>query len=472
MSLDQIITVQIDRTTTTPTAAGFGTPLIAGYFPTSITGARTQEYSSLAEMVTAGFKAGDPVYLAASAMLAQNPSPPTIKVGRRALAPQQVLEITPTDLDTGAGGADEGAVHKVTVTGYKDVAFASRGTAGNYVVDEVEYTAATSDTATLICDGLRTAFAALNAAAGQAGDWTDAGTATLTITANNTTMDGLLFGVTYTVSGAPRGVNDVTPDPGIATDLAAIALYDPDWYGLCIDSNSRLEIVAAAGWAESAKKQFVAQTQDPAVADLTNTADTDSVADDLEDLSRERTMLFFHQNSGEYICAAMLGRALPEDAGSITWAYKQLSGASSQSLTTTQQSNLEGKNVNFLTTLAGVAVTRYGTSMTGEYMDIIRGTDWLAARIQERVYALLIQNDKLPFTDAGIQAVRGEILAQLQQGIARDFIAPDPEPTCTVPRASAVSAADKGSRTLNDVTFRATLAGAIHKVAIEGELNL
>ncbi len=78
----------------------------------------------------------------------------------------------------------------------------------------------------------------------------------------------------------------------------------------------------------------------------------------------------------------------------------------------------------------------------------------------------------LIFLDKGIQAVRGEILAQLQQGVSRNFLAGDPEPTCTVPRAADVNQADKGSRTLNDVTFRATLAGAIHKVAIEGELNL
>jgi hypothetical protein len=85
---------------------------------------------------------------------------------------------------------------------------------------------------------------------------------------------------------------------------------------------------------------------------------------------------------------------------------------------------------------------------------------------------MLIQNDKVPYTDAGIQAVRSEIIAQMDAGIARDFLSPDPEPTCTVPRASEVSAADKGSRTLNNVTFRATLAGAVHKVNIEGELNL
>jgi hypothetical protein len=64
------------------------------------------------------------------------------------------------------------------------------------------------------------------------------------------------------------------------------------------------------------------------------------------------------------------------------------------------------------------------------------------------------------------------VLAQLQAGVSRDFIAANPEPTCTVPRASEVSAALKAARSLENVTFRATLAGAVHKVAIEGELNL
>jgi len=462
MSLDQVITVQIDRTTTQPTAAGFGTPLIAGYFPTSNFSARSISIAGVGELTTTyGFKTFDPVYLAAQACFAQNPSPPLVKIGRRALAPQQVITMTPTDLTVGA-------VYTVTVTGTDSATYSNRAA----TADTATYTVVASDTATDICDGLRASFAALNGATGQAGDFSDTGTATLVITALNThaTVDGQIFGVE---ASSNLTIEDGTPDPGIATDLAAIDLYDPDWYGLVIDSNSRAEIAAAAGWVAGATpKQFVCQTQDSVVASTTNDADTDSVADDLEDASRERTMLFFHQNNLEYACAAMLGRALPEDAGSITWAYKQLSGASSQDLTTTQTTNLEGKNVNFVTTLAGVTVTRYGTATTGEFMDIIRGTDWLAARIQERVYALLIQNDKLPFTDAGIQAVRSEILAQLQQGIARDFIAADPEPTCTVPRASEVSAADKGSRTLNDVTFRAVLAGAIHKVAIEGELNL
>lgn len=98
--------------------------------------------------------------------------------------------------------------------------------------------------------------------------------------------------------------------------------------------------------------------------------------------------------------------------------------------------------------------------------------DWLSARISERVYSILINNDKLPYTDAGIQVVRGEILAQLQAGVARDFLASTPEPTCTVPAAASVSSANKAARLLDSVTFRATLAGAVHKVTLAGELTL
>jgi hypothetical protein len=467
MSIDSIITVQIDRTSTTVSQAGFGTPLIAAYFPTSIFAQRSKEYSSLSEMVADGFVSTDPAYLAASDAWAQSPSPPTIKVGRRAGAPQQTLTVTPVDLTVGA-------VHTVTIVGYKNSTFATRADPANGIaIDTATYTAVASDTATLICDGLRADLT-------PTGDYTEGGTATLTITANNTdaTNDGMLFGVTYTVNGDSVGVDDMTPDPTIkiADDLTAINDYDPDWYGFCIDSNSRDEIwdeaasAGAANWAESNGKLFVCQTQDALVT--SDAGETTSVAYELQLANFERTMCFAHRNNRDYVCAAMLGRALPEDAGSITWAMKELSAVTAQDFTTAEINIALAKNVNVITTIAGVAVTRFGNSSGGEYFDVMRGVDWIAARIAERVYALLISNDKIPYTDSGINAVKGEVLAQLDAGVARNFLAADPAPTCDVPRAADVSAADKGSRTLNNVKFRATLAGAVHKVNIEGELTL
>ena len=42
----------------------------------------------------------------------------------------------------------------------------------------------------------------------------------------------------------------------------------------------------------------------------------------------------------------------------------------------------------------------------------------------------------------------------------------------SVPTAASVSSADRTSRTLNDVTFTATMAGAIHTVTIAGIVSL
>jgi hypothetical protein len=456
MSLDQIVQIQIDRNTTMPTAMGFGTPLLLGSFPSSVFPERVRTFSSLQDLLDVGLKSFDPVYIMASDMLAQNPTVTEFKVGRRTHYPTQTITLTPTDFTVGK-------VYTVTVRGHNNATRASRVETTNTAT----YTVVGGDTATTVCNGLRTSFGS------QTGDFSDTGSATLILTALNThaTVDGEVFGV-ETSSGFT--ISDGTSNPGIETDLAEIAAEDNDWYGLCIDSNSAAEIQAAATWVASNKKIFVAQTQDTPVASTSAVSDTTSLAYLLKAGNQERTMLFYHKNNRDYVSAGMLGRALPEDAGSITYAYKQLGNVTANVLTTNEQTNLRDKSVNFYNTVAGVNVTRWGTTMSsgGEYMDVINGSDWLAARIQERVYALLIQNDKLPFTDAGIQAVRSEILAQLQQGIARNFIAADPEPTCTVPRASEVAVADKAARLLTGVTFRATLAGAIHKTEIVGELNL
>jgi len=460
MSLDSIIKVTIDRNTSFPTRTGFGTPLICGYFPPSVFPERVRAFGSLSELGDY-FETFDPVYKMASDMFAQNPSPGTVKVGRRANPPSQTLSLAPTD-------TTPGAVYRVTVTGTNNATYTSRVATS----DTATHTVVGTQTATDICNALRASFGA------QTGDFADGGTASLTITALNThaTVSGQVFGIEATSN---MNVLDNTPDPGLAADLVAINLYDPDWYGLCIDSNSQDEIEAAAAWAEANTKLFVCQSQDTYVASSTNTADSTSVAATLEDNEYDRSMLFYHTNNHDYVSAAMLGRALPTTPGSITWAYKTLSSIASQNLNTTQLTNLlgtldtpGGKYVNAYISQSGIGHTRFGTMSSGEFADVIRGADWLKARIQEDVFAALVQNDKLPLTDAGINVIKGLILGRLSEGVSNGFLAPDPEPNVTVPRAVDIPVADKAARKLTGVTFRAYLAGAIHYTVIEGELNL
>ena len=104
-------------------------------------------------------------------------------------------------------------------------------------------------------------------------------------------------------------------------------------------------------------------------------------------------------------------------------------------------------------------------------MDVYRYALYLEARLQEDVFSALVNNSKLPMSDAGIQAIRGIVLARLEEGVTIGALLNDPAPTCTVPRASEIPSADRANRLLSGVTFRAQLAQAVNFVAIEGELN-
>ena len=60
----------------------------------------------------------------------------------------------------------------------------------------------------------------------------------------------------------------------------------------------------------------------------------------------------------------------------------------------------------------------------------------------------------------------------LQLGISNNFIANDPAPTVTVPKAANVPPTDKTQRILKNVRFQATLAGAIHAINITGTVTV
>ena len=105
-------------------------------------------------------------------------------------------------------------------------------------------------------------------------------------------------------------------------------------------------------------------------------------------------------------------------------------------------------------------------------IDVIRFIDWLRAQMQERVALLIIANGgKLPYTDASVGLVKGELRAVLNEGIRRGGLSPDVPATIIAPKVADVSTADRNARRLPDVTFNARLAGAIHKVLISGTVS-
>jgi hypothetical protein len=88
----------------------------------------------------------------------------------------------------------------------------------------------------------------------------------------------------------------------------------------------------------------------------------------------------------------------------------------------------------------------------------------------------LINVEKIPYTDAGGDIIENKIREILDEGVENDFIAADADGVgqyaITVPDVADISSADKLARLFSGVSFTATLAGAVNKIAISGNLSV
>lgn len=529
--LDSVVSVSITANTANPTRAGFGTPGLIAYFPTSVFPERVRAYTSLTGMVSDGFAVSDPAYLMASALKNQNPSVSGWKVCRKALPSSQSIRITPTVTTAGevlsitvngtevsytilAGAsvatictalaalfaaipgvtASDDTTHvtltpknvvscEVTVSGVDD------SQTYTVTIDGTAYTYTSDSTATNteIRDGLE---ALIDAGEGSNVTTTDDGADAMDIvfashvggdvrvstgggTAALTLSDEVSAYRLLTIADAGTGltVKDLTADPGIATDFAAILLEDADFYGVALDSQSEAEINALAAQVESQRMIFVTGNIDTENGTAGTTTD---VMSDLAGNSYDRTAVIQASSNSQYAGCRWMGKILPKDPGSATWSFKTLAGLGVSTLTAAQVSAIDGKSGNHYTSLGGLNVTRYGVAASGEFLDIIRGIDWFQTRLQERIYALMANLDKIPYSQAGA-LVYAEIFAQLTEAQANGLVAPNVEDTpwvITIPSVADISTADKASRTFPDVEFSAYLEGAVHKVEITGTLSV
>ena len=248
--------------------------------------------------------------------------------------------------------------------------------------------------------------------------------------------------------------------------LTDIQDIDDDWYGLFCTSRVQADVEVLAAFIEARIKLYFPTSSDAALKDGTG----GNVGEVLNAAAYDRSSVWYSGDADNDLTAALIGLQLPKDPGSTNWAYKTLSGPTFDALTPTEEGNIEGVKANHYTRVAGVNITRYGTVASGEYIDVMRGADFLAARIQELVYFELINSEKIPFTNDGIAIVESRLRQALNLGVDNQIINADY--VITVPDVADVSVIDKGNRFLDNVEFEATLTGAINKVKINGRLVL
>lgn len=445
-NLDRICNVQISLNTTGITQEGFSTLLIVGPHAHSL--ARVESYTAASEMIDAGFSADDPLYLACVDAFSQTPRPRQVKVGR------QLVDSVLVN------------VKKVTATGVYTITVSTKDTDGNVQSTPYSYTN-NGGTAADIATGLQ------NAIANDASSEVTATIADGVITLTGNSGDSFMVQVSSMLSMQNGTITEDVP-----TMMAAIVAYDNDWYGWAFTSRIQADILAAAAWTESVRKIFGTSTAEAGSYNPDVTSDTGYK---LYNDNYYRTFWFYHEKAAtDFPECAVFARCFAVLPGGETWALKKLAGVTTDGLTETQYNAITRKNGNTFERFRNISLTQNGKVAAGEWIDVIRFRDWLQEEITVNVVNLLINRDKVPYTDDGIAMIEARIRQSLELGQRRGGIAPTEYDedgnenlgfTIEVPLSSQISANQKASRVLTDVKFTARLAGAIHVVEIYGSLT-
>jgi len=261
----------------------------------------------------------------------------------------------------------------------------------------------------------------------------------------------------------------------IQTALDAAAKTD-GWYVLCTAGLDESLYETIAEWTESQIKLFsytFLSDTDPVGAIYYRSFGICGIINDDDKPSAV-------PQANQFLNVAFTARCLAYPAGSETWANNRLAAVYPSNLSSTLMNTFKTNSSNYFIKVAGRNITMNGQVRANEWIDTIRGRDWLQNDMQLRIFNLLIMNPKIPYTNAGIAMVQNAMVASLKAARQRGIVAEDeydddgalvPGFTTSVPNSASITATQKASRVLVDCKFSARLAGAIHVIRVDGSLT-
>lgn len=441
-----IVNVDITLNTAGTTREGFGLPLFLA--STDNFEERVRGYTSLTE-VAEDFGENTAAYKAARQLWSQTPKVTQLYIGRRSMQytisiPDAVVERTDYSLTVAVNGG---------------------------ISQSYQYTSVAADDALKILTSFKEQIVS---------DQTISSNVSVNVTGTGSSATMIIAKaggndfVKVTSTAKTVSISATNSDTA-ASALSAIETYSTDWYFIATEDRTQQFILAMASEIQARKKIFFTANADVAALQGTELASASDVPAQLAKSMYTRTVCLWHHNASyDYPEMAYVAYGAPYDAGSIAWGNAQLTGveaslqpANQRPLTSIQKSALDARHCNFIDLDGGVPVVRRGITSGGEWIDIIRGVDWLESDVKSSLRDLLInqKGGKITYDDTGITRIRQVIETSLQRAVNRNFLS---SYTVNVPKASQVALADKKARILKDVTFAGILAGAILDVNLKG----
>lgn len=424
-NVQDIVLIQIDRQTTAVSREAFNIPMFLAAH-TAFT-ERARSYGSLTA-VAADFGSSSNVYKAAQGYFGQEQVPPKVIIGRRAVPS---VTVTPT--------VENNAAYTFIVNGVT-VTFTSDGTA----------------TAAEIVTGLQTAFNA----AGVIG-------ATFTALVGTFTISGTDFAY-KSVTANLVAVNAASTET-VADALAAVEQVNNEWIVLNCESHLDADILALAAAIQGRKKLYGTSSSAAAI----KTSGTTDIASQLKAAGYDKTFIMYSASADTQFpeCGITAGQ-IQDIPGSNTWKFKSIAGVTVDVLTDTEAANIKSKNCNTYESIGGVSMFTEGVTSAGEFIDVSLFVLYLEARLRERIFFRLANTKKVAYTRAGFTILENDVRAVLSDAVATGGLADSPAYTVSVPDPLAVDPNLRALRTLEQITFTARLAGAVHKVIVQGTVTV
>lgn len=269
-----------------------------------------------------------------------------------------------------------------------------------------------------------------------------------------------------------------------AADLYAALIEEnaSDWYFLTTNDHTETFVLAMAATVEASENSDYPKQYHLSLAD-TNilTPLTDPPVDipaKLLDFGYVRTVWQWHQDADtlfpEVANTCYNGQF---QAGSTTWKFMvNLKGVNpvrdpltGKLLTTARQGYIADRNGNWQGIERDIRFAHGGKTVGGEWIDTIRGKDWLNDQIEKRLLDLLLNQvgSKLSFVEADYLKIEGVINKILQEAVGFKFL------SGYIPASAPrdISFGDQAARILRNVNWTGYLAGAIHFIVVNGVLT-
>lgn len=271
-------------------------------------------------------------------------------------------------------------------------------------------------------------------------------------------------------------VGNVLSDETWELGLQEVSAFDDQWLTVICETRDAEEQLALAKYVETTNKIYLTCYQPVFAEDcecLENKAidaeDRTDIGALISDNNLERTWAFYKGDNSVFPEAALIGCIAPAEAGTETVLYKQVKSIVPDNIGSQMKKVLDDKNYTFFTTVHKKDITMGASKVGfGEWVDVMYATCWLDARLAERIFGVVLNSGKIPYTNKGLEKIAAEVRAVLSEARDIGILADDSPIVVNVPDATLLSSVKRNSRVADGITFEARLAGAIHKVQVNG----